>query len=997
PPPPPPPPRPARGATPPPPPAGGGALTGLNNEADKITASADTVTYDMLPDGSAYYYTDASLIDSFRAGTGTTDTSSKELKSAGATAATHGTAANPFVINTVAQWTKFADDTTNAQNANNVFVLGSDLDFESTQGNFKPVPTLKAKFYGTNHKLKNITHNFGGVTGNYGVFCVVTADSVVADVSLDNVNMTGAVAGKEYHYNGTLIGDNLGASVLNCHVKGSLSGTHSYYNSSTDSKASETGGLMGSFRGGSGYVYRCSVDITMNISISTHGGGGGIIGNINQGATLKMYDCFAIVNWAVTMTVKTYDMYFGGIAGMQHNRDSVCDVTLENCVNYMKITLDRSASTITPNITLHASTITGYGSQATKLTFNNIYTSGDQIYPPNSAYSTNIFGSTWYGTTAEHNTKVVKGSNYNWYAQSVSNIAPSGYQPIHLAVSKGVPNTQYNGTNGTRADLYEDAKNSTFLSSKIWVNKSVIDEAYMTNTDITSTSGYTIENSPVRNPLIVRVSYYNHKTSGDEAIAFSGVTQPVIKKAGDSLERPADTSTRKFIGWTTDANWTQDKMGTDEAPFTSMPANLIGDNKLYAVWQAKTSSVDITAKMGRSGDALAYDATNGFVGTFDGTGIVLTANLTTVSDMTNPQITYQWTRGGENIKTDGTGKDYTVKYVNDTRTEYDNFCEYGVKLNYVSGSEPLFFGSANVSQKKVTMNPVDKDDIEFMNVRIKSGQRAYIGANTSSVDILGEVYFGMTELEGKLAWDNLNARFGADDGNISGNRETRTIYFVPDESYGGNYGATVPYTFTFPIDTLKFTFKLTGFTDPTMQQIQVDLVYGDNYGYSKIADLFEEAMVPHMSKLGGNAPIFKLLDNSEYRIAAFRTENKTFENVSDPAVLQITVRFEPQSHTVTFDENGGTLEEGAELKSQSVRYGNHASVPNVKMTNGSLLFLGWFYNTTDDKGNPVEKQWDFDNDCVTQNLDFHAVWLSANTLEGLTVEPVSGAVFPANE
>ncbi|MDE7157980.1 MAG: hypothetical protein K2N74_00230, partial [Clostridiales bacterium] len=816
---------------------------------------------------------------------------------------------------------------------------------------------------------------------------------------MENLNMSGILCDNAGEYTGSLIGDNLGASVLNCHATGKITAKLTYFVDGGSNLVS-VGGLVGMVRG-EAYVYRCSVNMNLDFTINNHTGGGGIVGCLNLGGNLHMYDCLSITT--VKLTVTSYDIYYGGLVGLHHTRVQHSRADIDGCVSYMESTYSGTAAS-----THDSPTTSGYGWNTNKPTnfltysMSNTYASGWRKYNANG--QVNTWGAEFYGTLSANTT--FSGSNFNWYATTVTNYGNYSNVPSELYTLKGLSSTKYDGSAGrTQADLYDAAKVSAQLSSKVWVNKKVIDEDYMTGFAGTTACKYTIENSPVRNPLVVRVSYYNHKTSGDEAINFSGVTQPVIKKAGDSLENPGDTATRKFIGWTTDANWTADKMGTDEAPFTSMPANLIGDNKLYAVWQAKTSSAEITAKMGNSGTALTYDATNGFVGKYDGTGIVLTANLTTVSDMTNPQITYQWTRGGENIGTDGTGKDYTIKYVDDTRnysddthTQYENY-EFGVRLNFTSQSEPLFFGSTIATQRKVAMNPVEPSELEFINVRIKTGQRAYIGANTSSVDLLGEVYLKTDKsnaLAGTLAWDNLNARFGADDGNISGNKETRTVYFIPSKDYKGNYGNSIPYDFTFTIDTLKFTFKLTGFTDPTMQQIQVDLVYGDNYGYNKIADLFETAMIPHMSKLGGNAPIFKLLDNSEYRIAAFRTENKTFENVSDPAVLQITVRFEPQSHSVTFNENGGTLEEGAELKSQTVRYGNHASVPNVKMTNGSLLFLGWFYNTTDDKGNPVEKQWDFDNDCVTQDLAFHAVWLAANTLEGLTVEAVPGAVFPAN-
>ena len=136
-----------------------------NNLTDNSTAgpAADS-DYGKLRDGSRYYYSDVNKIDGYRNGTIDSDVSFNTVSAS----AEHGSASNPYVISTVAQWNAFAADTANATNANKVFVLGADIDFSGQE--FKPVPTLGAKFYGCNYTLKNITHDFNNVA-NSGIFC----------------------------------------------------------------------------------------------------------------------------------------------------------------------------------------------------------------------------------------------------------------------------------------------------------------------------------------------------------------------------------------------------------------------------------------------------------------------------------------------------------------------------------------------------------------------------------------------------------------------------------------------------------------------------------------------------------------------------------------------------------------------------------------------------------------------------------------------------------
>lgn len=274
-------------------PMGGGIIGSLNHETDKITASAAADSrYGTLTNGSAYYYSDKNKIEQYRAGTEDSDVFSQKVDAT----ANHGSAANPFVISTVAQWNSFATDSTNVTPVNTttqdkVFVLGQDIDFGVAGATFTSVENFNGKFYGTNHKLKNLTF---GNAGTCGVFKIVQASAVIADVSLDNVTVKDVNITQKRHYAGTLIGESFGADVLNCHVIGQLTGTRNYWDTNKDEKTASIGGFIGGVKG-SCSIYRCSVNIVMNINLSNHGDVAGMIGNANYGANINVYDCLAIV------------------------------------------------------------------------------------------------------------------------------------------------------------------------------------------------------------------------------------------------------------------------------------------------------------------------------------------------------------------------------------------------------------------------------------------------------------------------------------------------------------------------------------------------------------------------------------------------------------------------------------------------------------------------------------------------------------------------------
>ena len=293
-----------------------------NNSTDNSTAgpAADS-DYGKLRDGSAYYYTDVNKITEYRNGTIDSDVSFNTVSAS----AEHGSASNPYVISTVAQWNAFAADTANATNANKVFVLGADIDFSGQE--FKPVPTLGAKFYGCNYTLKNITHDFNNVA-NSGIFCSASENAVITDLSNDNFNFK-KISGTA----GGIVGYSI-ASVLNCHSRGRISG-------SVMAKGGGTSGIVGrmTLNTKTVYVYRCSTLVNLTIDSSSAGPVASIIGRTGEGAGVHLLDCFSISNNSFT---GSDSVWYGGVLtydylGADKNGATAYNHRVENAVSYTNI------------------------------------------------------------------------------------------------------------------------------------------------------------------------------------------------------------------------------------------------------------------------------------------------------------------------------------------------------------------------------------------------------------------------------------------------------------------------------------------------------------------------------------------------------------------------------------------------------------------------------------------------------------------------------------
>ena len=136
-------------------------------------------------DGATYSYTDGNKVAEFKDqadGEGsdiTTVTVDRTL--------THGTKENPYVIDSYAKWMTFARENGYSHNGDEsyqygygkVWVLATDIVFNTSSQPFLPVWGFGGEFYGLGHTLSNITYNTANISSDWatsfafgiGVFC----------------------------------------------------------------------------------------------------------------------------------------------------------------------------------------------------------------------------------------------------------------------------------------------------------------------------------------------------------------------------------------------------------------------------------------------------------------------------------------------------------------------------------------------------------------------------------------------------------------------------------------------------------------------------------------------------------------------------------------------------------------------------------------------------------------------------------------------------------
>ena len=955
-------------------PMGGGVLFGnidgsesVNHvQAAETTYANNIVTYPngtnelgCFPDGYSYVFTDKTKITSFRSRITDSDLTTVTVDSS----LPVGNQKNPYVIADTDDWEKFAKKviTTNSNGLNQYFVLASDLDFSGVA--FHPVYYFKGTFYGLGHSLKNISvsiwqsyisnttlTNMAAASYGYGVFGGV-GGATITDLIVEDFQYKDMPQLSETRLRILRVGGIAGYSdgldyILNCHASGEITSTKSY-----SGNYSGIGGMVGVHLGGSASpvtLYRCSVELkNVVLKHSSYSAIiGGLIGDLANKSFATIYDCAVNVKSDCSTGASVFPSLTLGWSQQ----------TVASC-----ITFENVVGTVT-----EASTKPVYGGGLTSLcngmttpTLRNLYgevrSGGKVVYAAVGSSVTPV-------NTSVSNLHIVKGPTDSYVTSFVSG---SGNKSGNLATKITVHESGSNMVQMAKDSVGSDS--SKPLNSNIW-NKDKIGGTYDP------------DNSPVRNYLKITVSYYDYINGEDRPYSWTE-NEPKEVKSGESLETPASKPNRTFLGWTTD------KTGGSE-PFKAVPSTMFGDNKLYAVWRATTSSASITAW--GAGNELEYGE-NGYELTYngEGNGITLTANLT-VSDMGECDIRYQWQKGGEAVASGGTAQDYKVENVNDSGN-------YTVKLTFNAKSEPLFRGEVTTiaSPTKVKINPAK---IVFGSVYFKEGEHAYSGAPyTSAVPEANYFSEGGEAIVGVTSWSRETGKFNGDGSVVSEGKETKEITFTPDEErYQGNY-EIAKHEFEFEIEYLTFTFYLAGYN---RENLVVNLEYGQNYYYNNIATMFEEAFAPYQSSdasLGGYTPAFQIgsqkIKINEYRKTGASAGGSS--TIAYPAVKtnqRLEVYFLEEAYNVTYNPNNET---GASW-TEEVGYGIRLKKP-LDPSYGNQLFLGWFYEFTDDEENKSEKQWNFDSDLITHEMELYAKWLEADTLDSLTVEFSPLAQFNAQQ
>ncbi len=930
-----------------------------NNSTDNSTAgpAADS-DYGKLRDGSAYYYTDVNKITEYRNGTIDSDVSFNTVSAS----AEHGSANNPYVISTVAQWNAFAADTANATNANKIFVLGADLDFEGKT--FAPVNQFNATFYGQNFALKNISYQGNGST-SCGVFSNTGSTVKIADLGVSNFNITnGGVL------NGLICGYSDGGYYLNCHTQGSIT-------AGGTTALTSSGGLVGKMGGASTITfYRCSSsnsqDIT-NVRNSNGEGGGGILGlSYGNNAKSIFYDCYAR---SYLRYGGSGDYWPGGIAGFSET--GAGDVTIENCFAYTTQTDAQLIAGPTgpnnPDFRGACSSgflgISGISSRA-KISIKNVYGYGSVeqngayiTMPPVMAYTNN--------NGAMHiPTGNLTFDNINWYEDCSKPV--SYHYTVDFIKTKFPGNSykeydstlSYNGKTAAEA-FWAKAKDDSNLSDNIWTNKSIISKEYVEDVD---KDQYTIYNSPVRNPLIIRVSYYDLNVNNGvekETLLFSDRGEDgdgwIKVDAGDPLIDLTTESSYTIKPNHIFKGWTPDKTGATE-PIKTV-TGLLGDVKLYACWDIAPSAIDVKAFAKDGIDSAVYaEGEVTLQGTIGVTGV----------SASNLAASYKWHKKGSS-STVSTTAGYRIQNVNDSGTYLYEYTIYDrtEPLWRHSGSSPEVAGTLSKGSLEVKAFSLDKDT------------PAYVGKE------LGQLKFTviMQNVKGESVAGTADWQFPIATLDNSGSN-THNITFTPtSQADKDNYDNSVKYPVQFDVDNIVLTFDLSQID----RTIVVPLVYNNNYNYTWIIDEFnkrfaENSKTDEAYKLVANrTPFLGEPDADESAFKEINDFNTSYEKVQ--ASFVIKVDFRKTEFTVTFVKDNGE----PDVK-EKYFYNNYIIKPDdpkkTDINGDELAFIGWYFDTVDENNKPVSRAWSFNEDTVTKNLTLTARYLSADmTLVELLVKP----------
>ncbi|MCM1393394.1 MAG: uL15 family ribosomal protein [[Eubacterium] siraeum] len=485
-----------------------------------------------------------------------------------------------------------------------------------------------------------------------------------------------------------------------------------------------------------------------------------------------------------------------------------------------------------------------------------------------------------------------------------------------------------------------------------------------------------------------------------------GTNNKFVVETGDKLKTPDtgdyDTATHVFLGWTPDTTGSSEPLEYVDG--------LLGDVKLYAVWGVpnNTATPIVNASTLLTGNdlvntqgtvATSGSATMTYSSSSNGK-ITLTANLqVNTSIMKDAVGEYQWFKGdptNEDNKISGaTSSTYDeIKTVDDNAT-------YSYKYSFHSQSEPFWIVGGTgkgVNEKgastKVTINPAP---IYVDSLSIESGEHAYVGMHfnqitpvPSMVDDSGKSISG-TAAWGSHAYDSIKDTDIDGDGNLDGQMMQSFVFTSADPNYqSGTYQGIID------VEYLEIYFVLPAAFGQTISE---KLEYGQLYTYKNVADLFDSAFIKDVGPNAmpdGFVPYLKI-DDTFIKIDSHRKNNNTaYTAVQSNKTVEVD--FQAGTYTVTFNPDNG---EATQFES-GITYGRRLG-KRANPTNGTQMFLGWYYPVldangdpvTDINGNPKFNAWDFDNDIVTEDITLTAKWLEPSALLSIVVRPKSGAKFEA--
>lgn len=214
-----------------------------------------------------------------------------------------GTAGDPYQINSVSDWQTLMATSADWKKH---FILTADIDFQGVA--MTPVgnnnPSFTGVFNGNNHTLRNVIMNMPGSSyvGLFGMLGNYPGPGQVSDLTVESVSISGL------SFVGGLIGYNFLGSVINCHVKGTVTGS---------ALSRDVGGLTGSSWG---YIGNCHADTIVNAGPASHAVGG-LTGSAAN------YDLIFNSSATGSVSAGSNSLFIGGLAGYTYCPTVQCYAT----------------------------------------------------------------------------------------------------------------------------------------------------------------------------------------------------------------------------------------------------------------------------------------------------------------------------------------------------------------------------------------------------------------------------------------------------------------------------------------------------------------------------------------------------------------------------------------------------------------------------------------------------------------------------------------------